>query len=83
MLKVSANECRLVEIQNTQQEYHHSHPAEETTEATTDRGRNKRAPFVATLSRCHCDLHTIWHEYEFGIGGRKAAKDFSPMGHGR
>jgi hypothetical protein len=28
-------------------------------------------------------LHTLWNEYEFGIGGRKAAKDFTPQERGR
>eukprot|EP00957_Ditylum_brightwellii_P188464 14347729-Ditylum_brightwellii.AAC.1 len=36
------------------------------------------ASFIATLSKCPRDLHVLWHEYKFGIGGQKPAKDFSP-----
>jgi hypothetical protein len=28
-------------------------------------------------------LHELWTEYMFGIGGRKAAKDFTPVERGR
>eukprot|EP00957_Ditylum_brightwellii_P124436 9483832-Ditylum_brightwellii.AAC.1 len=37
----------------------------------------REATYVATLSKCPCDLHVLWNKYEFGTGGRKAAKDFS------
>ncbi len=30
----------------------------------------------AQLSRYPKDLYTLWNEYEFGLGGQKAAKDF-------
>eukprot|EP00957_Ditylum_brightwellii_P029794 2253460-Ditylum_brightwellii.AAC.1 len=36
------------------------------------------APSIATLSKCPCDLHVLWHNYKFGISGRKPAKDFTP-----
>ena len=32
---------------------------------------------ISTLSRNPSTLHEIWNEWEFGIGNRKAAKDFS------
>jgi hypothetical protein len=36
------------------------------------------APMVpTTLSPVPRTIHALWLEYEFGIGGRKAAKDFS------
>jgi hypothetical protein len=34
-------------------------------------------PFVATLSPHPRDLFTLWQEYEFGIGGRKPARQFT------
>jgi hypothetical protein len=40
-----------------------------------------RAP--CTLSKKPPDLFALWREYEFGIGGRKAAKDFSPTERGK
>eukprot|EP00957_Ditylum_brightwellii_P000612 47620-Ditylum_brightwellii.AAC.1 len=42
-----------------------------------DEEEDHGTPFVATLSRCSHDLHILWHEFKFGIGGRKAAKLFS------
>ena len=36
----------------------------------------------ATLTRNPRDLHSLWHEYEFGIGGRKAAKLFTATERG-
>jgi hypothetical protein len=40
-----------------------------------------RAP--CTLSKKPPDLFALWRAYEFGIGGRKAAKDFSPTERGK
>jgi hypothetical protein len=37
----------------------------------------------AILSRCPKTLHALWSEYEFGVGGKKPAKDFSPQERGR
>lgn len=37
----------------------------------------------ATLSRNPRTLHTLWLEYEFGLGNRKAAKDFTREERGR
>ena len=34
-------------------------------------------PFSATLSPHPRDLYTLWQEYEFGIGGRKPARQFT------
>ena len=33
--------------------------------------------FVSTLSGSPVDLWALWEEYEFGVGGRKAAKKFT------
>ena len=33
---------------------------------------------VATLSVLPHTIHTLWIKYEFGIGGRNPAKDFTP-----
>ena len=38
---------------------------------------------IATLSKCPKTLHALWSEYEFGVGGKKPAKDFSPQERGR
>ncbi|KAI2493756.1 hypothetical protein MHU86_20795 [Fragilaria crotonensis] len=38
---------------------------------------------TATLSRTPRDLHILWHEYEFGLGGRKPARLFTPAERGR
>ena len=35
-----------------------------------------------TLSKNPKTLHVFWHEYEFEIGGRRAAKSFSRKEHG-
>jgi hypothetical protein len=42
-----------------------------------DQVGSESAPFVATLSPHPKDLFQLWHEYEFGIGGRKPAKQFT------
>ena len=39
---------------------------------------NEAGP-LATLSPHPRSIHSLWQEYEFGIGGRKAAKDFTAM----
>jgi Transcriptional activator of glycolytic enzymes len=36
----------------------------------------------ASLSKCPRDLYTLWKEYEFGIGGKKAAKEFTAVERG-
>ena len=33
--------------------------------------------FISTLSGSPKDLWALWDEYEFGVGGRKAAKKFT------
>ena len=42
-----------------------------------------RVPYVSTLSKCPKTLYVLWNEYEFGVGGRKAAKLFSAAERGR
>jgi hypothetical protein len=44
-----------------------------------------QAPLVgsATLSPNPRTLHLLWHEYEFGLSGRKPAKDFTAEERGR
>ena len=37
----------------------------------------------ATLSPNPTTLHLLWHEYEFGLYGRKPAKDFTAQGRGQ
>lgn len=38
---------------------------------------------VASLSRLPRTLHDLWHEWEFGFAGKKAAKDFTPAERGK
>lgn len=40
-------------------------------------------PYESTLTKCPKSLHVIWQEYEFGVGGRKAAKTFNARERGR
>ena len=40
-------------------------------------------PFVSTLSRTPRTLYELWAEYEFGIGGRKPAREFTSAERGR
>ena len=42
-------------------------------------GRHK----VAKLSKCPKNLHLLWREYEFGLDGQKAAKNFTPEERGK
>jgi hypothetical protein len=42
-----------------------------------------RAMMLATLMPTPRSLHDLWQEYEFGVGGRKAAKLFSYTERGR
>jgi len=42
-----------------------------------------RAMMLATLMPTPRSLHNLWQEYEFGVGGRKAAKLFSYSERGR
>jgi hypothetical protein len=44
---------------------------------------NLAVPIAATLSPLPQTIHTLWIEYEFGIGGRKPAKDFTPSERGK
>ena len=43
---------------------------------------NQAGP-AATLLPHPRSIHSLWTEYEFGIGGRKAAKDFTAAERGR
>ena len=52
-----------------------------------DRGENGAAALdngdLSSLSPHPRSLHQLWQEYEFGIGGRKAAKLFTPQERGK
>ena len=37
----------------------------------------------AVLCRRPISLHVVWHEYEFGVAGKKAAKLFTQAERGR
>ena len=45
--------------------------------------QKEQIPFESTLCKCPKSLHVLWEEYEFGVGGRKAAKLFSSRERGR
>ena len=40
------------------------------------------APKIAKLAKCPKSLHDLWREYEFGLCGYKAAKDFTSRERG-
>lgn len=44
---------------------------------------NIEIPFASTLSPLPRTLYDLWTEYQYGIGGRKAAKDFTATERGR
>ena len=46
-------------------------------------GEREGTPYVATLSPVRRDLYSRWEECEFGIGGRKDARRFTPHERGR
>ena len=46
-------------------------------------GDDNIIPFASTLCKKPRDLHQLWEEYEFGVGGRKPAKKFSTRERGR
>ena len=38
---------------------------------------------AATLSKCPRNLYVLWQEYQFGLGGRKPARQFTAVERGR
>jgi hypothetical protein len=58
-------------------------PAQRPCGANGPAGEGANANFAATLSPTPRTLHELWQEYEFGIGGRKAAKDFTAQDCGQ
>lgn len=46
-------------------------------------GDQEAAAAVATLSRCPRDLYTLWIEYEYGLDGRKPARQFTARERGQ
>ena len=46
-------------------------------------GNIERNSYNTTLTKCPKSLHVLWREWEFGIGGRKAAKLFNSQERGR
>ena len=54
-----------------------------TAGATANVVENTTTPYECTLTTCPRSLFVIWQEYEFGVGGRKAAKTFSARERGR
>jgi hypothetical protein len=47
------------------------------------RSRAVTIPYHQTLCKCPKTLHVLWTEYEFGVGGRKAAKTFNASERGK
>eukprot|EP00957_Ditylum_brightwellii_P093904 7151471-Ditylum_brightwellii.AAC.1 len=81
MLGLLESNTRGIALQPAQRVSPQQHEAAEN--AGGDEEEDCRTSFVATLSRCPCDQHILWHEFEFGIGGRKATKLFSSSECGR
>ncbi|ETI38353.1 hypothetical protein F442_15696 [Phytophthora nicotianae P10297] len=44
--------------------------------------QSRARPAVARFSKRPKDLYELWHEYQFGISGLKAAKEFTPAERG-
>lgn len=66
--------------------YHQGSESRETSESLPAFRHNpsQRLPaFQASLIPNPRDLYVLWQEYEFGVGGRKAAKEFSSVERGR
>ena len=55
-----------------------SSPSSHHNESTA----NNQIPYKLTLVKCPKSLYVLWNEWEFGIGGRKAAKMFSSSERG-
>ena len=53
-------------------------------DSATNRGNTRRAPpqYQSTLMKNPKSLYVLWQEYEFGIGGRKPARQFSSKERG-
>ena len=47
------------------------------------RGRRGAIAYESTLCKCPKSLFVLWQEYEFGVGGRKPAKNFNAQERGR
>jgi hypothetical protein len=61
------------------------HPIGHNARATAIEGTedtNEAGP-RATLSPHPRSIHTLWQEYEFGIGGRKSVKHFTAAEQGK
>jgi hypothetical protein len=58
-------------------------PVQRPRGANDPTGVGANGNFAATISPTPRTLHELWQEYEFGIGGRKAAKDFTAQERGR
>jgi hypothetical protein len=50
---------------------------QEENDGSGNQGGSDVVPFLATLSPHPKDLYILWQEYEFGIGGRKPARQFT------
>ena len=50
---------------------------------STTTANEEQVPYESTLVKCPKSLYVLWNEWEFGIGGRKAAKMFSSRERGR
>lgn len=55
-----------------------------TPENTSDNNadKNRPVPYAYTLSKTPKSIHSLWDEYEYGNGGRVAAKDFNSVQRG-
>ena len=56
---------------------------EEQVEAGLVRATRQTLDSRAVLCKRPKSLHVVWHEYEFGVGGKKAAKLFTHEERGR
>lgn len=54
-----------------------------TRRGTDEALRRERDGPTATLTKNPRDLYTLWKEYEFGVGGRKPARQFTSIERGK
>lgn len=85
LTKVSRNVIRLAAqptIVRRRQATVENHREEPPQQEIQGEPPQQEVPQYATLTRAPRTLQALWAEWEVGIGGRKAAKDFTPRERG-
>jgi len=77
--QVNSNLRRIAMIPGARQARGHDRSGGNENGGNATRGT---IPFALTLVRNPKSLHVLWQEYEFGVGGRKPAREFSSKERG-